>query len=97
MQPISAIAQNATKRSMRIIALPLTRHPPVHQVQTNTAQPNQRAYIVTYYHFQLTSKPEGGLVNSLTAKVADLWAGFGRAPEGSWNVRLFLLQSGRGC
>ena len=58
---------------MRIIAIPLTSDP-------------SRA---TYYHFQTpkpsdTAKPS--LLKKVTGKVADLWAGFGRSPEGSWKV-----------
>lgn len=48
-----------------------------------------------YYHFNLTSPDElaknkqSGMLNRLTTKAADTWAGFGKAPKGSWKLRLY--------
>ncbi|RPD58008.1 hypothetical protein L226DRAFT_615005 [Lentinus tigrinus ALCF2SS1-7] len=65
-------------RSLRIIALPLTRAP----------------HHFTYYHF-VNPPAEGGknadsLTNRAVAKALDVWAGFGKADEGSWKRRAFL-------
>jgi|ERR1700692_4212100 hypothetical protein len=90
-----------TIRPMRIIALPLTRsailsknHPP-----TNINASSD--ITLTFYHFQLRSPPdvdardEGKdkkqsqlktLIKWASTKAADAWAGFGKAPEGSWKV-----------
>ncbi|CAL1712492.1 unnamed protein product [Somion occarium] len=74
----------AAKRSMRIIALPLTRA---------TRAPNGTHTHLTYYHF-VTPKPKDekrqGWANWATSKATDLWAGFGKAPEGSWKRKTFL-------
>ncbi|KAK7056994.1 hypothetical protein VNI00_002712 [Paramarasmius palmivorus] len=34
-------------------------------------------------------KPEGGWVKWAQAKAAQTWAGFGKAPEGSWKLKVF--------
>ncbi|KAI0081610.1 hypothetical protein K474DRAFT_1613374 [Panus rudis PR-1116 ss-1] len=74
----------AGKRSMRIIALPLCTH-------TRTA--TGRDSHLTYYHF-VTPPPKEpkkqGWTDWATAKAADLWAGFGKAPEGTWKRKTFL-------
>ena len=83
----------ATKavRSARIIALPLTR-------------PNPRASLsahnhnLTYYHFQLSGpakKSEKGIIGWATTKAANIWAGFGKGAEGSWQVSC-LFSAGLG-
>lgn len=66
------------KRSMRIIALPLT---------TASTSPKQERLI--YYHF-VTPPPKDDRGKDwsrwLGVKAAEIWAGFGRAPEGNWKV-----------
>jgi hypothetical protein len=80
-------------RSMRIIALPLTRPrrtavlvKPMNAPR-NKHQPADA--VLTYYHFQVTQKHAmtGGLVNWATGKAANIWANFGKAAQGSWKVR----------
>ncbi|KAI0712858.1 mitochondrial K+-H+ exchange-related-domain-containing protein [Cerioporus squamosus] len=63
-------------RSLRIIALPLTRAP----------------HNLTYYHFVTPpeTKKSTSWTNRATAKASDIWAGFGKAAEGSWKRRAFL-------
>ncbi|KAI8978877.1 mitochondrial K+-H+ exchange-related-domain-containing protein [Trametes punicea] len=77
------MARSAT-RSMRIIALPLT--PPCKPVNDTVAEH------LTYYHF--ITPPENLKTTSwskwVVAKASDLWAGLGRAPEGSWKRKAFL-------
>jgi len=70
---------------MRIIALPLTSavRGPGHTVEPSP---------LVYYHFQMPPKTEtrrGGWVDWATGKAASVWAQFGKAPEGSWKVRLW--------
>lgn len=66
--------------TMRIIALPLT-----------TARRAPIPGPLTYYHFQTPPPPEdakrGGVVKWASKKASDLWAGFGKAKEGTWKVR----------
>ena len=88
MASIAANAALRTPRSLRVIALPLTRAP--HQL--------------TYYHFvnppSTVSKNANSLVNRAISKALDVWAGFGKAEERSWKVRRLLLfppPSPRGC
>jgi len=70
------------KRSMRIIALPLT-----------TASRNATHEHLTYYHFVL---PRGKDENQnswshwVSSKATELWAGFGRADEGTWKRKTFV-------
>ena len=75
MASVAANAALRTPRSLRVIALPLTRAP--HQL--------------TYYHFvnppSGASKNANSLVNRAVTKALDVWAGFGKAEEGSWKVR----------
>ncbi|KAI0357350.1 hypothetical protein OH77DRAFT_1588272 [Trametes cingulata] len=77
------IARSAT-RSMRIIALPLT--PPSKPI--NGKAPEH----LTYYHF--ITPPESTNKSSWSkwaiAKASDLWAGLGKAPEGTWKRKAFL-------
>jgi hypothetical protein len=90
---VRVLATSAPLRSMRIIAIPLTRPrrtitpkgEPEHKEQSDTA--------LTYYHFQISPKAsaKGGLVNWVSGKAASMWAGFGTAPEGSWKVRYFTF------
>ena len=65
---------------MRIIALPLT--PPAKMGNGKTAEH------LTYYHF--VTPPDNLKTTSwskwVVAKASDLWAGFGKAPEGHWKV-----------
>ncbi|KAI0771115.1 mitochondrial K+-H+ exchange-related-domain-containing protein [Trametes elegans] len=81
--PVRRGARNAT-RSMRIIALPLT--PPARMGNGKTAEH------LTYYHF--VTPPDNLKTTSwskwVVAKASDLWAGFGKAPEGHWKRRSFL-------
>ncbi|THH08889.1 hypothetical protein EW145_g2396 [Phellinidium pouzarii] len=76
------IARSITKIArMRIIALPLT---------SESSSLNGHH---TYYNFQtpppveLNGKPS--LLKRATGKASELWAGFGKAPEGSWKYRTF--------
>ncbi|KLO09062.1 hypothetical protein SCHPADRAFT_834439 [Schizopora paradoxa] len=77
-------APRAAVQRMRILALPLTSH----------ASSSGRHI---YYHFQTPSRPgasstqKPGLVKMATTKAAEMWAGFGKAPEGSWKQRLFVV------
>ena len=68
------------RRSMRIIALPLT---------TAKRKPNGIHSHLTYYHF-VTPPPNNETkqtwANWATSKASDIWAGFGKAPEGHWKV-----------
>ena len=79
MASVAANAALRTPRSLRVIALPLTRAP--HQL--------------TYYHFvnppSTISKNANSLVNRTITKALDVWAGFGKAEEGSWKVRRPVL------
>jgi len=84
-------------RTMRIIALPLARPkiPPDPGLKPHAVfNPNR---MLIYYHFDLS---QGDAVNKddqsaikrtvkwVSTKAADLWAGFGKAPEGSWKASL---------
>ncbi|KAL5524460.1 hypothetical protein ACEPAF_9600 [Sanghuangporus sanghuang] len=75
----SSIAKAAR---MRIIALPLTSE------ASNSG-------LHTYYHFQTPppAKPKSdkSILKKATEKTAELWAAFGKAPEGSWKHRTFTL------
>ncbi|KAG0704260.1 mitochondrial K+-H+ exchange-related-domain-containing protein [Suillus ampliporus] len=87
-------------RTMRIIALPLARPkiPPDHGLRPHAVfNPNR---MLIYYHFDLS---QGNSINRqdqsaikravkwTSTKAADLWAGFGKAPEGSWKLRIYEL------
>ena len=69
------------KRSMRILALPL-----VAASKTPETTPSTH---LTYYHFA-TPPPRVDKGKTWTQwttdKAAGLWAGFGKAPEGTWKV-----------
>ncbi|KZT18247.1 hypothetical protein NEOLEDRAFT_195584 [Neolentinus lepideus HHB14362 ss-1] len=70
-------------RSLRIIALPLTRRP-ISEVD---------GHPLVYYHFQMSPKEESAakptLLNRMTDKAGSIWAGFGKAEEGSWKLKTF--------
>ena len=70
----SSIAKAAR---MRIIALPLTS-------EASTSG------LHTYYHFQtpplVRPKSDKSILKKAAEKAGELWAGFGKAPEGSWQV-----------
>ncbi|PBK97839.1 hypothetical protein ARMGADRAFT_987831 [Armillaria gallica] len=83
---------------LRIISMPLRRPPP--SITPITLRP--RPHIMTYYQFQLNPPrpqessagrprwmPEGGLLLWAQNKAADTWAGFGKAKEGSWKLKVF--------
>ncbi|OAX42136.1 hypothetical protein K503DRAFT_854161 [Rhizopogon vinicolor AM-OR11-026] len=87
-------------RTMRIIALPLARPkiPPDQGLKPHAVfNPNR---MLVYYHFDLSG---GDTVNKddqsaikrtvkwASIKAADLWAGFGKAPEGSWKLRTYEI------
>ncbi|KAH7927756.1 hypothetical protein BV22DRAFT_247735 [Leucogyrophana mollusca] len=87
-------------RSMRIIALPLTRPqvPPDTRLKPSAVFNTNR--MLVYYHFNLMSAKGDGnieaeqprvkqLVKWMSTKAADVWAGFGKAPEGSWKLRTY--------
>lgn len=78
--------------SLRIVALPLAR---ARNATPSTALVNRP---LVYYHFNLTLPPDAaaknkswtnGVFNKLTTMAADAWANFGKAPEGSWKLRLY--------
>ncbi|KAH9949867.1 mitochondrial K+-H+ exchange-related-domain-containing protein [Amylocystis lapponica] len=81
---MSAAARSS--RSLRIIALPLTGPSTAHT-------PNRHADRLTYYHF-VTAPSPAHKANSwsrwATSKAADLWAAFGKGPEGGWKRRTYL-------
>lgn len=78
-------------RSMRIISLPLAKIR-AHPDSESASSPNS---LLVYYHFSLTSSNAdeknltwlNKMLHALTTKAAEMWAGFGKAPEGSWKVR----------
>ncbi|KIJ62596.1 hypothetical protein HYDPIDRAFT_114247 [Hydnomerulius pinastri MD-312] len=84
-------------RSMRIIALPLAkaRNPPDSKLKPNAVFNTNRMLI--YYHFNILT-PHGTvddhswakiLLKKVSTKAADIWANFGKAPEGSWKLRTY--------
>jgi hypothetical protein len=106
------VVQKAGMRSMRIIALPLTRPIPRRKASPPQSQPVSPSTVeadsipspkaLTYYHVQLSPSPtakidlstipslwqyDGSVVKWMSEKAAAVWAGFGKAPEGSWKVR----------
>lgn len=78
-------------RSQRIIALPMYKRLKFHPDSLMLSKPVVDQMMI-YYHFNLTSPDElaknkqSGMLNRLTTKAADTWAGFGKAPKGSWKV-----------
>ncbi|KAG2151325.1 mitochondrial K+-H+ exchange-related-domain-containing protein [Suillus clintonianus] len=87
-------------RTMRIIALPLAlpKIPPDHNLKPHAVfNPNR---MLVYYHFDLSqgnsvrSQDQSAIKRAVkwaSTKAADLWAGFGKAPEGSWKLRTYEL------
>ncbi|KAG2155905.1 mitochondrial K+-H+ exchange-related-domain-containing protein [Suillus bovinus] len=87
-------------RTMRIIALPLSRPkiPPDQGLKPHAIfNPNR---MLIFYHFDLSQGSNVKLQDQSTikravkwasTKAADLWAGFGKAPEGSWKLRTYEL------
>lgn len=87
-------------RTMRIIALPLARPkiPPDQGLKPHAVfNPNR---MLIFYHFDLSqsnsvkSQEQSAIkraVKWVSTKAADLWAGFGKAPEGSWKLRTYEL------
>ncbi|KAG2112300.1 mitochondrial K+-H+ exchange-related-domain-containing protein [Suillus discolor] len=85
-------------RTMRIIALPLSRPniPPDHGLKPHAIfNPNR---MLIFYHFDLSQgnsvkiQDQSGIKRAVkwaSIKAADLWAGFGKAPEGSWKLRTY--------
>ncbi|KAF9221605.1 hypothetical protein BS17DRAFT_844166 [Gyrodon lividus] len=79
-------------RLMRIIALPLDRAKML--PKSHTGFSTNRMLI--YYHFNLVSRGAENehswakiLLRKVTNKAADIWADFGKAPEGSCKLRTF--------
>jgi len=78
---------------MRIIALPLARAK--FPLKPHTVFNANR--LLVYYHFNLVSPcgAEGEqswakiFLSKVTTKAADIWANFGKAPEGSWKLRTY--------
>lgn len=73
---------NATKKSLRILALPLA---------PASKRPGTSLGPLTYYHFTTPPPhPEKTKTwtNWATDKAADIWAGFGKAKEGGWKVSI---------
>ncbi|KAF9257495.1 hypothetical protein L218DRAFT_110271 [Marasmius fiardii PR-910] len=92
---------HSSKRSLqRIISIPITRPTSIPK-PTIPLRPLDHSKILTYYHFQLhglslktnenSSKwaPQGGWVSWIQTKAASTWSGFGKAPEGSWKLKVF--------
>jgi len=78
-------------RSQRIIALPMYKQLKFHPDNLMLSKPLVDQMMI-YYHFNLTppdvaKNKQSGMLNKLTTKAADTWAGFGKAPKGSWKVR----------
>lgn len=85
-------------RTMRIIALPLSRPniPPDHGLKPHAIfNPNR---MLIFYHFDLSQgnsvkiQDQSGIKRAVkwaSVKAADLWAGFGKAPEGSWKLQTY--------
>ena len=73
-------------RTMRIIALPLA---PAAPSASASAVPEH----LTYYHFVTStdSKKSASWLNWAVAKASDLWAGLGKAEEGTWKVRVLSV------
>ena len=73
---------NVTKRSLRILALPLV---------SASKTPGASSGHLTYYHFA-TPPPHPERTKTwtywVTNKAAGIWAGFGKAKEGSWKVSI---------
>lgn len=68
-------------RSMRIIAIPLTRKP----------KRELHAPALTYYHFitegsAQENQPKASWARWATSKAAGMWADMGNAPQRSWKV-----------
>lgn len=86
---------------MRIIALPLARVKISQGARINPSTNFNANTLLVYYHFDLISQRGGSEDLSwhkkarkrVMNKVADLWAGFGKAPKGSWKVGGFLSMS----
>ena len=75
----NTVASAAVKRSMRIIALPLT------------ASKTRPSASLTYYHFVAESsekQKEKGWIGWGTTKAASMWADMASAPKGTWKVRV---------
>lgn len=73
---------------MRIIALPLTSavRGQKHARASDTPEP------LIYFHFQQQPPPKGrkaNLLGRVTGKAAEVWAGFGQAPENTWKFKVF--------
>ncbi|KAH7885241.1 mitochondrial K+-H+ exchange-related-domain-containing protein [Phlebopus sp. FC_14] len=90
-------ALSRAQRSMRIIALPLTKvkSPPDPSLKANSVFNTNRMLI--YYHCNIVS-PHGAdsdqpwtkrILKKMSTKAADVWANFGKAPEGSWKLRVY--------
>ncbi|KAG1792949.1 mitochondrial K+-H+ exchange-related-domain-containing protein [Suillus plorans] len=85
-------------RTMRIIALPLSRPniPPDHGLKPHAIfNPNR---MLIFYHFDLSqgnsvkTQDQSSIKRAVkwaSIKAADLWAGFGKAPEGSWKLQTY--------
>lgn len=87
---------------MRIISVPLTRPKPAargttdprrvltyYQFQVSSLQPPLSNQALSKGEKKPQSRwlPEEGVVKYLQAKAAETWAEFGKAKEGSWQVR----------
>ncbi|EKM51624.1 uncharacterized protein PHACADRAFT_127350 [Phanerochaete carnosa HHB-10118-sp] len=80
---MSGVPQVA-KQSLRIVALPLV-------TASRTPERSSSGHL-TYYHFATPPPKQNGKrswVQWATHKAADIWAGFGKAPEGHWKRRTF--------
>ncbi|KAI0693232.1 mitochondrial K+-H+ exchange-related-domain-containing protein [Cytidiella melzeri] len=77
---------NVTKKSMRILALPL--------VTASKAPGTSSSGPLSYYHFATPPVHKEGNTKSwpewATDKASGLWAGLGKAKEGSWQRRTFV-------
>ncbi|KAF8827797.1 hypothetical protein HHX47_DHR4000418 [Lentinula edodes] len=84
----------------RIISLPITRPRNASAVLPGLGHKNA----FTFYQFQVNLpqikreepsqprwKPKGGWIHWAHEKASNTWAGFGKAPEGNWKLKVFRI------
>ncbi|EIW80899.1 hypothetical protein CONPUDRAFT_89976 [Coniophora puteana RWD-64-598 SS2] len=90
-------AASKAGRSLRIIALPLTRPKAPLKTSANAKAALDANRMLVYYHFNIVSSASDSrqtskisqYVNKATTKVAAIWADFGKAPEDNWKFKLY--------
>lgn len=91
-------------RNMRIISIPLARPKlnihgttdpkrvlTYYKFQMSSPPPPSEVTVMEEMRTKSRWLPEEGIVKFLQTKAAATWAGFGKAEEGSWKVRLCFL------